>query len=168
MKNIFKFFGTAIIMFAFTVSTYGQITDSDVATATATIVGPISIAKTVDMNFGFVASSGALGTVILATDGSRGFTGGVTLLAGGIPAAASFTVTGNPGAAFTFSVPGSITLASGGNSMTVDTFVDDAPANIPVGGTVTVLLGATLDVDVNQPAGTYTNIVDLIATVNYN
>ncbi len=43
MKQISKFFALAIVMIAFTVSTYGQV--SATATATATIVTPISFAN---------------------------------------------------------------------------------------------------------------------------
>ncbi len=63
MKKIFKFFALAVVSIAFTSTTFAQVTAT--ATATATIVSPIAISKTVDMNFGNVASSVALGTVVL-------------------------------------------------------------------------------------------------------
>ncbi len=165
MKNFLKFLGTAIIMIAFTVSAYGQ--SSIVATATATILTPISITKNADLNFGNLAGSSTAGTIDLSTLGAVTATGGVTIL-GGAPTAASFDVDGVTGAAFTFSVPASIVLTSVAlDVMTVDTFVDDAPATI-VGGSVTISLGATLHVLADQPAGVYTNAANLVATVNYN
>ncbi len=68
---------------------------SATATATATIVTPIGISKTVDMNFGNVATNGTVGTVVLTPASSRTSTGGVTLPAtAGTVTAASFNVTG--------------------------------------------------------------------------
>ena len=81
MKNLF----TVLAVFALTLlavsTSFAQATAS--ATASATIVAPIGISKTVDMNFGRAAVSASLGTVILATDGGRTKSGGVTLTSGG-------------------------------------------------------------------------------------
>jgi hypothetical protein len=69
---------TAVVLIASASSSFAQATAT--ATSTATIVTPISITKTVDMNFGNVAVQTATGgTVILAPAGTRTVTGGVTL-----------------------------------------------------------------------------------------
>jgi hypothetical protein len=47
----------------FSASTYAQV--SSTATASVTIVTPITLAKTVDMNFGNVAVSAVAGTVVI-------------------------------------------------------------------------------------------------------
>lgn len=165
MKNFTKFLAIAFFGFAFTVNSFGQSTIT--ANASATILTPITVTLNSSMDFGNVAGSATSGTVVLATNSSRTFTGGVTLLAGGTPSAASFQVSGVAAQNFTFSLPATITLTSGVNTMTVNTFVNNAPAAI-TGGSVAVLVGATLNVNANQAAGAYTNTTDLTATVNYN
>ena len=53
-----------LVVVGFSTNAFAQ--ESATATATATIVTPIGITKSADMNFGNVASSGAAGTVVLA------------------------------------------------------------------------------------------------------
>lgn len=164
MKKMTKFFALSIVMLSFGASTFAQVT----ATATATIVTPIAIAKNTDMNFGNLAVNASLGTLVLATNNGRSFTGGVTLMPGGTPSAAQFTVTGLSGAIYTFSLPAIITLTdAGSNTMAVNTFVNTSTGTL-TGGSVIILVGATLNVAASQPAGIYTNTTDLKATVNYN
>jgi hypothetical protein len=68
-------------------------TASATATASANIIQPLEIAKTADLAFGNIASGTADGTVVIAVDGSRTSTGGVTLIeAGNVSNAASFDV----------------------------------------------------------------------------
>jgi hypothetical protein len=170
MKKITKFLALAIIMLAFTVSTFAQV--SATATAAATIVAPIAIAKTVDMNFGNVAVNAVAGTVVLTPAGVRSTTGGVTLPGTvGTVAAASFTVSGT--AAFTYSItlPGAATtISSGGNNMTVDTWTSNPTptGTLGGGGTQVLTVGGTLHVAANQPAGAYLSGVPFTVTVNYN
>lgn len=164
MKTMTKFFALSIITLAFSASVFAQAT----ATATATIITPIAIAKNTDMNFGNLAVNTSNGTLVLATDNSRTFTGGVTLMPGGSISAAKFTVTGLSGAVYTFSLPASVTLTDPGtNTMTVNTFSNTSTGTL-TGGSVIIFVGATLNVTGSQPAGIYTNTTDLTATVNYN
>ena len=118
----------AFMLFAFSAGTFAQATAS--ATGTATIVAPIGITKTVDMNFGNVAVSGA-GTVILAPAGTRTATGGITLPAiTGTVSAASFDVSGNDGYTYTITLPSTdytITRVSGTETMRRDTFTCHPP-----------------------------------------
>src|ERR1043165_2903700 len=96
MKNIFKSIAIASVIAVSANASFAQATD--VASASANIITPISITKTVDMNFGNVAVSATVaGTAVLAPAGTRstGGAGGVTLPATtGTVAAASFTVSG--------------------------------------------------------------------------
>ena len=158
-------------MIAFSAHTFGQATAS--ATATATIVTPIAISKTVDMNFGNVAVI-ASGTVVLAPASTRSATGGVTLPnVTGTVAAASFNVTGQGNYTYSITLPSSaytITDLSS-NTMTVTSFVSNP--TVASGGTLssgaqTLTVGATLNVGAAQPAGTYTNSTGFNVTVNYN
>ena len=143
--------------------------NSTTATATATIVNPIAIAKTADMNFGNVATDGTVGTVILAAAGTRTKTGGVTLPATvGTVTAATFTVTGVSGYTYAVTLPVAATVvSSGANNMNVDTWTSDAGGTI-TGGTVTLHVGATLNLVANQVAGVYVSATPFTVTVNYN
>ena len=160
----------AFMLFAFSASTFAQATAS--ATGTATIVAPIGITSTVDMNFGNIAVSGA-GTVILAPAGTRTPTGGITLPAiTGTVSAASFDVTGNDGYTYTITLPSTdytITRVSGTETMTINTFTSDpSGTGTLTGGSETVNVGATLNVNAGQVGGTYTNATGFDVTVNYN
>ena len=159
------------MLFAFTAATFAQA--SATATATAIIVGPIGITNTANMNFGNVAVGAALGTVVLATDGSRTATGGCTLPATtGSPAAATFNVTGAANYTYAITLPsGPTTLDDGAtHTMTVDDWVSDPTptGNLGAGGSQTLRIGATLSVAAGQTAGTYTSATPFTVTVNYN
>lgn len=174
MKNFTKFLTFSIVVLAFSSSTFAQV--SATATAAATIVSPIAISKTVDMNFGNVAASAVAGTVVLSPAGARSTTGGVTLPATvGTVAAASFTVTGTAGYTYSITLPaGNTTIASGGNNMLVNTWTSNpTPTGTLVAGTSTLTVGATLNVGANQAAGAYSSdnvggSGPFTVTVNYN
>ncbi len=131
----------------FTAVAFSQ--SSATASAAATILTPIAISNTVDMNFGNLASSGTAGTCVLATDASRSTTGGVTIMAGGTITAASFTVTGVAAATYTITLPaGATTVSDGTNTMTIDTWASNpSGTGTLTGGTSTLLVGATLNVN---------------------
>jgi len=144
---------------------------SATASTSATIITPIAITKTTDMNFGNVAVSPTLaGTVQLATTSARTAGGGATLPAvTGTVSAAKFNVTGLAGSTYSISLPASITLTNGGNTMTVNAFTSTpTPTGTLTGGTQDILVGATLNVSAAQAAGLYTNATGLVVTVNYN
>lgn len=144
------------------------------ATATATIVAPIAIASTIQMNFGSFAVDAAAGTVVLATDGVRTVTGGVTLPAtAGTVTAASFAVTGEGTYTYAITIPSTaytLTETVGTTeTMDVTTFVSDpSVTGALTAGAQTILVGATLDVVGAQLAGVYTNATGFDVTVNYN
>ena len=169
MKQITKFFASAVVMIAFSASTFAQVTAS--ANASATIVTPITIAKTVDMDFGNVYIDPAIaGTVVLAPDGSRtAFNGAGLPGAVGSPAAASFTITGTADAIFTIALPSSpTTITNGTDIMTVDNFTGSlsSPATI-TGGSVVLNVGATLNIAGGISTGLYTSAIPFDVTVNY-
>jgi hypothetical protein len=142
------------------------------ATAAATIVTPISIVKTTDMNFGNVAvQTGTGGTVVMTPAGTRTSTSGVTLpAAGGTVSAASFTVNGHATYTYAITLPASVTLTdAASHSMVVDNFSSTPTATGTLtGGTETLNVGATLNVTAAQPAGVYTSATPFTVTVNYN
>lgn len=170
MKKLLRFFSITIILLAFATTTFAQVTAT--ATATATIITPIAITKTVDMNFGNVASGPTVvGTVVLTPASTRTATGSCTLPAvTGTVTAASFTVTGLGTSTYSITLPvGATTITSGANTMTVDTWTSTpTPTGVLAAGTGTLLVGATLHAGISQAAGVYVSGTAFSVTVNYN
>lgn len=150
------------------------------ATATAsigaTVVQPIAITKTADLNFGnFAADDATSGTVVISTAGARSFTGGATGVSAGTGtvSAASFTVTGEGTSTFSITLPSSaVTLTHATDAtktMSVSTFTSNPSATGALtAGSATVTVGATLSVAAAQTTGVYSNSTGLPVTVAYN
>ncbi len=170
MKTTIKIFSLAIAIIGFSATSFAQV--SATATATSTIVTPISILKTADMNFGNVAVNANAGTVVLSHAGTRSASGGVTLPAtSGTIAAAEFTVTGQAGYTYSVTLPSTATtVTSGSNNMTVTAFTSNLAGGngTLTNGTETLKVGATLNVGASQAAGTYISATPFTVTVNYN
>ncbi|MCF8457936.1 MAG: DUF4402 domain-containing protein [Bacteroidales bacterium] len=170
MKTLSKISALGIVMILFATSSFAQVTAS--ASSSATVLTPIAITKTVDMNFGNLAVNATSGTIVLTPASSRTNTGGVTFLNGnnGTVTAASFTVTGLADATYSITLPvSSIDISYAGNDMRVDTWTSDpTPTGTLTGGTQTLNVGATLNVPASTPAGLYTSATPFDVTVNYN
>jgi len=171
MKSILVPLSAALALFICSSKAFAQ--ETATATATATIVTPIAITKTTDMNFGNVAvQSTTAGTVVLPPSATptRTVTGGVTLPAtAGTVTAAAFTVTGEDGYTYSISLPSSVAITSGANSMTVGSFTSSpSGTGTLTSGTQTLYVGATLSVAAAQAAGTYVSSTPFNVTVNYN
>jgi hypothetical protein len=170
MKNSIKLIALTIALVTLTATTFAQV--SATANASATVITPIAISKTVDMNFGNIAVSPTVaGTVVLAPAGTRTKNGGVTLPAvTGTVAAASFTVTGLGTSTYAITLPSSIVLnGTPSGTMTVNAFTSTpSGTGALTAGSQTLLVGGTLNVGAAQAAGTYTNTTDMTVTVNYN
>ncbi len=139
---------------------------SDTKPANVKIFAPISISAGGDMDFGTMVPTGTAGTVTVTPAGARSSVD--VDLFGGFPAAASFDVTGEKDSNYSITFPSSATLTSGGNTMTIDTFIDDAGASpqLSGSGSDTFNVGATLNVGATQASGTYSGTFSV--TVNYN
>ena len=158
----------AVILTAFGASSlYAQSSATTATSGSARVLGKIQLAKVTDLNFGDLVAGAALGTVVVDTAGARTSTGGVSLAAGTV-SQASFTVTGEPSKSYTITVPASVTLSSGANTMLVNGFVLSpvTPATIPVSGSGPLNIGATLNVGAAQATGSYTAPFNV--TVAYN
>lgn len=128
---------------------------------------PISIVVTQNMAFGTLAPDVLIsGTAVIdPSTGIKTITGGVFDF-GGVHNPAIFAVAGKKNTAFTITLPGAITLDSGGNSMTLNTFTSNpAVGLLDSAGAATITVGATLQVGANQATGSYTGLFDI--TVNY-
>lgn len=158
-----------ILVIGFAANVSAQSTAS--ASASATIISPISITKTLDLDFGNVAASGAAGTVVITPAGTRSTTGGVSLpVIAGTVTSASFNVAGQGNYTYAITLPASVVISSGANNMTVDAFTSTptATGTLSAGGTQTVNVGATLNVNASQASGLYTSGTPFDVTVNYN
>ena len=170
-----KILAISIVMIAFAASAFAQVTAN--ATATATIVTPITLANAgTDLSFGNVIPSATLaGTVVVAPDGTPTYT---NVTASASPSAtatvtaAAFDVTGTPGAAYSVTLPvADVTLTGPTSTMVANTFTNNPSGAALILdatlGTQSFTVGATLDVGINQAAGTYLS-APFTVTVNYN
>ncbi|MDO8373967.1 MAG: DUF4402 domain-containing protein [Pseudomonadota bacterium] len=124
--------------------------------------------------FGSFSAGASAGTVTISAAGARGSGGGVFLISSGSGAAASFTVTGTPGATYSITLPdnGVVSMALAGNpgtTMAVNNFVSNPVATsgstgLLTGGTQILTVGATLSVGSNQASGSYSGSFNV--TVN--
>lgn len=129
----------------------------------------IAISNTQALAFGkFVAGAG--GSVTVSPGGVRSASGGVVLVPSGAGTAAQFAVSGDANVTYAISLPadGTVSLASGTNSMAVNTFTSSPSptGTLSAGGAHTLSVGATLSVGSSQAIGSYSGTFDV--TVNYN
>ncbi len=171
MKKSIAIFASIITM-AISANVMAQNTDDATATASATIILPISIEKDQDLSFGTIASTTEAGWVMVDADGDITSENDNQLTGLSTHSAASFTISGEPNALYSITLPTSLELVSGGNSMEVDQFTmnleGDVNGNFTInnGGEVELTVGATLNVNALQEAGDYTGEFDV--TVDYN
>ena len=174
MKNLKKTIFAICGLVAFAANSNAQSTAT--ATASATVVTPIAITKSSDLNFGNLSVQAATGgTVVVPASGARTSTSGVTLpAAAGTVSAAAFDVTGTAAYTYAITLPASVTLnhsaGAGTGTMSAASFVTNQPLNIGTlngTGTQSFAVGATLTVAAGQAAGTYTS-GNFNVTVNYN
>ena len=158
-----------LIFFACALSVKGQTSATASFTASVTIIQPIGITTTSNLNFANLdAQSG--GVVILTPDNTRISTGGVELADDSMVSAAAFEVTGEEGFAFSITLPeNDYVLTNGSESMIIKDFTSSlAEGGSISGGSRTVRVGATLNVNPNQTPGVYNSPAPMNVTVNYN
>lgn len=128
----------------------------------------IGITKNVDLNFGQVLIGASSGTVVITPSGSRSATGGAMLGSGAAASSASFTVSGEALSTYSITLPSSITLSSGGPTMTVQAFTrtPSGTGTLNILSRQTLTVGATLLVNAAQTSGTYTG--SFLVRVDYN
>lgn len=137
--------------------------------AEITVVRPLSFVMDDDLDFGTVIRGTTAGTVVVAPDGVRTQTGGVTLANGGGHKAASFAGQGTFNQRVDISLgSNTIFLTGPGAPMRVRDFVigstptavlTTAPLRFRIGATNGIFVfpvGATLEVAANQAPGKYT------------
>jgi Mat/Ecp fimbriae major subunit len=132
------------------------------ATAKAKILRQVTVTNTTDLQFGTIVSSPTASTVTVSTAGAR--TCGTSLVCSGTSTAAAFGVTGTSGQVVTVSVPSTVTLTSGTNSMSSTLNASAATLTLAANaGSFSV--GGVLSVGANQADGDYSGT--FTATVDY-
>lgn len=162
---------TYLVVFIFTLVSNKVVSQSASANAIATvkIVGPLSLTKNVDLNFGSIASSSETGSVVVDPDGTVTTFGGVTVVDSSLITAASFGVSGPPDTSFTITLPGWVELKNEfNNSISLYSVVSNPEwtGTLDANGTATLLVGASITVNASQGVGVYQG--DLLVTVNLN
>lgn len=138
-------------------------------TSQVALLSPLSVIKQSDLDFGTLVVSGAGTAVVDPVAGSLTTTGGVTK-AGSIAHPALFTGTGSKNSVVHIRLPQNpitVTRVGGTQTMTVSNWTLDGATNrkIPPGSIFDFDVGATLNVNANQAAGTYTGTFSI--TVQY-
>lgn len=151
-----------------TVAVVGSLTASAASAATATapafakIFSQVTVINTSDLEFGTIVTAASPSVVDVDTAGARTCGAGLACL--GTTSAADFVVGGSTGQVTTISVPASVTLSSGANSMLALLNPTNAVLTL-VANAGSFSIGGTLLVGGAQAEGTYTG--SFTATVNY-
>jgi len=165
MKRLLLIFSFIILSFP----TEGMAQASASFTASVTIIQPIGITNTANMNFANLdAKSG--GAVVLGPDSTRISQGRVELTGANTVSAATFEVTGQAGYTYSITLPNSDYVLSNG---TDDIIIRDFTSSLKDEGALalgsqTLNVGASLDINPNQTPGNYTSPSGFNITVNYN
>jgi Mat/Ecp fimbriae major subunit len=140
-------------------------TGAQAATATATaraqILQQVTVTRNTDLDYATIVTGAAASTVIVTPAGVR--TCGVGLVCTGTVTAADFSVVGTIGQVATVSVPATVSLTSGANTMT-STLVSST-ALMTLAAVNNFQVGGTLAVGANQSDGAYAGTFTV--TVNY-
>jgi hypothetical protein len=150
-------------------STDGMAQATATFTASVTIIQPIGITNTANMNFANLdAKSG--GAVILDPDNTRSSQGGVKLADGNTVSAATFEVTGQAGYTYSITLPNSDhVLTNGTDNIIIRDFTSSLNDEGSLAlGSQTLRVGASLDINPNQTPGIYTSPGGFNISVNYN
>ena len=139
------------------------------STSTVTLLGPLTVLKRGDLDFGKLAVTTGGTAVIDPVGGGRTATGGVIPAGTGFHPA-TFTGTGNRNSVVNIRLPNkptTVTRVGGTETMTVSNWTLDGKSNrkVPPSQTFDFAVGATLTVGANQAQGTYVGTFDV--TIQY-
>jgi len=165
MKRLLLILSLIILSF----STEGMAQATATFTASVTIIQPIGITNTANMNFANLdAKSG--GAVILSPDNTRMSQGGVELTDGNTVSAATFEVIGQAGFTYSITLPNSDhVLTNGTDNIIIRDFTSSLQDEGSLAsGSQTLRVGASLDINPNQTPGNYTSPGGFNISVNYN
>ncbi|MCB7480122.1 DUF4402 domain-containing protein [Christiangramia sediminis] len=162
-KLLFLFIALSVQQFC-----SAQASASATVNSRATVIDPIKIDKTVDLDFGNIISAYNPGQVILSPDGSR--------VAYGVQISNSIPGTVNPAEAivthgnnnYSITLPEQFTLYNQENPNQI-LIIDRFTVQPQEGNLIDIIkIGATLNLEANQTSGFYTNSSGFNVTVSYN
>ena len=160
-----------LFTFIASATSFAQASASVSVTSRATVVEPIRIQKTLDLDFGNVIASQTAGSVVLSTDGTRTAYG--VSISNAVPGQV------NPAEAVVFhgdlsydiTLPESFILFNEedpNQSLILNDFTVSPEPDVISEGSDLVKIGATLNMQANQVPGYYTNASGFSVTVTYN
>lgn len=159
MKKILAFAAAAAVVAG---GAYAADVDSS---AGAKIIAPLQVSNATALYFGTVAPSlTAADTVVVSPAGAKTCGAELTCLTDDHTAAA-FNVTGEADKSYTITLPNSISISNGTETMDVDNFTGSKASGTLTSGADSFTVGGTLDVAANQAAGEYTGTFTV--TVEY-
>ena len=136
------------------------------AQATAAMLFPLEILKNRDLDFGYVGTTAAAGTVVIDPETDTISATGGALLLGGAPQAAQFTGAAKGNSVVIIRIPKqavTLTRVGGTQTMTASDFTLQGLDKRAVAARVAFdfRVGATLNVSANQAEGTYVGTFDV-------
>lgn len=139
--------------------------------ASATLVRTLAATPTSGLSFGTLSPTAAAGTVVIAADGARSSTGGVTLLSTNAGSAGGVSLSGTPSLAFTVTMPSTVTLTAANSSaaMTIGSLTTNLSGGngaLNAAGTGSFSIGGTLAVAANQEVASYSGVLPVTITWN--
>lgn len=136
--------------------------------ASVTIIEPIEVKTTSNMNFSNIDARGG-GTVILRPDNTRAAIGSVNLESSRDVSAAVFEVRGQNGYSYNIALPeSSYILTNGSENIVIKDFESDFNSGNFSESSQNFRVGASIYINPDQKPGVYTSQTSLQVTVNYN
>ncbi len=155
----------------FSFQVFSQASATSTITARVTVIEPIKIEKSVDLDFGNVIGSFTTGTLTLDPDGIRTVNGiQISNAVPGDVTAAEAIVTHNNNN-YSIGLPESFTLYNSENPnqfLLINQFTVQPFPFAGDEGSDILKIGATLNLEANQLPGYYTNSAGFNVTVSYN
>jgi hypothetical protein len=159
-----RFVGVAAMVSLMLITLVGGTVRADAAntasaSASITIVTPITITNSLGMLFGQVSPGTALSHIKLDATGTRTLVDGDAVLSGGTTQAASFSVSGTTGASYSITSPSFISLTDGTHTMQLNTFGPNSSktSGVLTGGADSFTVGGVVNVNTTtlNPPGVY-------------
>ena len=175
MKSILRTAAAGVALATVGIASGASAQTTATANADAEILAALSINVNPALNsldFGTVAigNIGAPAALVVPAAASPTITGcGGQVICGGTATAPQFTIDGQPAEVVDITIPATVTLTSGANSMTVGSFTTSlggTQATLDGAGDASFYLGGTLTIAPTQAAGVYTGNIDV--SVAYN
>ena len=156
------------LLFLITSGVNGQNSASANFTASVTIIEPIEIQTTSDMNFAEIDARNG-GIVVLNPNNTRTAFGDVRLKSSSSVSAAVFEVKGQNGYSYDINIPkGDFTMINGSKQIYLKDFTVNTDSNTLNSDSQIVRMGATIEIEPDQDPGIYMTPTPLEITVSYN